>query len=712
MPTTVWEIDSSQAPKGAQQFNRALDTMKRGAGETETRVSSLSSTIGKLAIAGALIAVARTAGEAMRQIVAISDAYGSMLSRLALVEGGQEAAAERFDQLRAAAERAKVPLDQMVDLYSKSAASLRALGADTEAVIRYNETLAKVVKVSGASGASAAAGMYQLNQALVSGKFQGDEFRSVAENLPAVMRLLEKQTGKTAAELRKLASDGKLTGDVLYAAISNAAQGINDDFAKLAPSASASFDLLSAEFLNLAGEMAASEGVSKAWADTFERMREMVSSPEFENAMRAVAAGTADFARAVSDLIDFIEEANIQLQAWGEAIESVTGLFEYLNKGAEQNDAFFKSLAGTTQALGTAAVSAADEAVPALARIREEAEALANAARKAKIEIRGARGSSGFEIDDGGEETAKKLPIKFGAGESDGAAKKAATEAKRRAKELEHAKEVLRNLEMQNQITNAKLAGDTEIAKALEMEMAKRKAVTSEMRKALPELAAQIEAETLLNITLEEQLEARQKAQEELNAVTKEYAETIVSGFAEGIKAGKSFDEVLAGVITRLGDMALEALVLKPLIEGMSAAMSGGMTGGTEGALAGLLGSMAGAGGIKFFADGGVVNGATPFMTRGGLAVAGEAGPEAILPLARGRDGKMGVASTGGGGGSPVSVHITIAGDATDSTVAKMQGIAVQVAEAVVSKRAKGIVGSAVQSVRTEIRRDPAFARR
>lgn len=50
------------------------------------------------------------------------------------------------------------------------------------------------------------------------------------------------------------------------------------------------------------------------------------------------------------------------------------------------------------------------------------------------------------------------------------------------------------------------------------------------------------------------------------------------------------------------------------------------------------------------FATGGIVSGATPFGMRGGMGVMGEAGPEAIMPLARGPDGKLGVRGAGGGG--------------------------------------------------------------
>ena len=56
------------------------------------------------------------------------------------------------------------------------------------------------------------------------------------------------------------------------------------------------------------------------------------------------------------------------------------------------------------------------------------------------------------------------------------------------------------------------------------------------------------------------------------------------------------------------------------------------------------------------FADGGVVNSPTLFAMQGGMGLMGEAGPEAVMPLARGPDGSLGV--RGGGGTSNVTINI------------------------------------------------------
>ena len=71
-----------------------------------------------------------------------------------------------------------------------------------------------------------------------------------------------------------------------------------------------------------------------------------------------------------------------------------------------------------------------------------------------------------------------------------------------------------------------------------------------------------------------------------------------------------------------------------------------------QGVLPFAKGAAFGSGRIAAFARGGVVDGPTHFPMRGGVGLMGEAGPEAIVPLARGADGKLGIRGGAGGGGA------------------------------------------------------------
>ncbi|HEY8580905.1 MAG TPA: phage tail tape measure protein [Beijerinckiaceae bacterium] len=125
-------------------------------------------------------------------------------------------------------------------------------------------------------------------------------------------------------------------------------------------------------------------------------------------------------------------------------------------------------------------------------------------------------------------------------------------------------------------------------------------------------------------------------------------AGTLTRAFAQAATSGRALDDTLRGVALSLSKMALTA-GLKPLQDGLSSILS------SAGA------SLAGAGAtpVAAFAEGGVVSRPTFFGAGGGLGLMGERGAEAIMPLARGPDGRLGVAASGKGGATTINVSIT-----------------------------------------------------
>jgi len=139
---------------------------------------------------------------------------------------------------------------------------------------------------------------------------------------------------------------------------------------------------------------------------------------------------------------------------------------------------------------------------------------------------------------------------------------------------------------------------------------------------------------------------------DELGKRADSFTLAITRAFAGAVTGGKDFDTVLKSLALQLSGMALNA-ALKPLAGGLTSLVSSlsGQSGVAGFAKGGVPGR------VMPFADGGVVSRPSYFPLGSGLGVAGEAGAEAILPLRRGADGRLGV---GGGGQGAVTVNVAI----------------------------------------------------
>jgi phage-related minor tail protein len=125
---------------------------------------------------------------------------------------------------------------------------------------------------------------------------------------------------------------------------------------------------------------------------------------------------------------------------------------------------------------------------------------------------------------------------------------------------------------------------------------------------------------------------------------------TAISGaFKAAATGGRAFEDVLKELALRIASIAFDAAT-RPIANAIG------------GALGGLTSAFAG--GATKMARGGVIGGPTLFPLARGIGLAGEAGPEAILPLARGADGRLGVA---GGGGASTVVHVNVTTPDADS---------------------------------------------
>jgi phage-related minor tail protein len=135
---------------------------------------------------------------------------------------------------------------------------------------------------------------------------------------------------------------------------------------------------------------------------------------------------------------------------------------------------------------------------------------------------------------------------------------------------------------------------------------------------------------------------------QDLSRLADSFGNRLVTSLAGAVVHGRKLSDVFRGLALSMANQALSQ-ALKPL-----GSMVGNLLGGL---FANASGNVISAGRVMPFAAGGIVNSPVLFPLRGGTGLMGEAGPEAIMPLARGADGKLGV--RGGGSGQHVTINIT-----------------------------------------------------
>jgi lambda family phage tail tape measure protein len=173
---------------------------------------------------------------------------------------------------------------------------------------------------------------------------------------------------------------------------------------------------------------------------------------------------------------------------------------------------------------------------------------------------------------------------------------------------------------------------------------------------------------------------AANNLKDSLSGVQKQ-AKRVEDSFGQAFKSfvtgASSAREAAASLLSSLASIAAES-AWKSLVGGVS----GGV--GFFGLLGNLLpnanGNAFSAGRVTPFARGGVVSSPTLFPMRSGTGLMGEAGPEAIMPLTRTADGKLGVRAAGAGGAQQVVVRVELDNELLRSRVEEAAGpVAVQV---------------------------------
>nr|DAX52962.1 MAG TPA: Tail tape measure [Caudoviricetes sp.] len=217
-------------PKLGEKIKGAFkpDSLKKfgsGLKNIGSKISSIFKKLSKFSMIGSMIG-GITGGLSFAGLAKASDENSLRNSRLKMVTndvGGLK------QKTFAAAQSSGADYGAQLDSIAKLKMLTNGLFNDNEAV-KFTSTLDKAFKVSGTSAEEAKSAMFQLNQAMTSGKLQGDEFRSVMENAPILTQKIAESMGVSMAQLKKLGSEGKITSDVIKNAVLGSAGEIESKY--------------------------------------------------------------------------------------------------------------------------------------------------------------------------------------------------------------------------------------------------------------------------------------------------------------------------------------------------------------------------------------------------------------------------------------------------------------------------------------------------
>lgn len=238
------DVAQIQAARAAlAEANRDVDNMaeayRRAAQQEEVLNKGLRN--GASAADGLLgkvkgIVTTLAAGAGAKAVLGLSDQLASSSARLSLIvdDGGSVDALEQ--KIMASAQRSRASYLGTMQTISKLGLQAGDAFNSNDELIRFTELLNKNFVIGGSSATEQAAAMYQLTQAMGSGRLQGDEYRSIIENAPmlagAIEEYMRNVQGATGA-MKDWSSEGLLTADVIKAAVFNSADEVEARFQQM-----------------------------------------------------------------------------------------------------------------------------------------------------------------------------------------------------------------------------------------------------------------------------------------------------------------------------------------------------------------------------------------------------------------------------------------------------------------------------------------------
>lgn len=252
-------VDSRQV----RNAERDLDRLSGQANQTVRTMGGLTTAVG-------LLASTLSTGSVLRY----SDTWTGLQNQLQDVTNSTQELTRVTASLDAVAEETRSGLVSTAGLYSRLSRASTELGLSEERLLNVTGTINQAFALSGATATEASNAIVQLSQGLAAGALRGDEFNSVAEQAPEIMRAIATETELSIGQLREFAATGGITAEIVVNALENAADSIENRFSKSVATFSQQTQRANDNLLEFVGTSSSVQNISDAAGESLVSLSE------------------------------------------------------------------------------------------------------------------------------------------------------------------------------------------------------------------------------------------------------------------------------------------------------------------------------------------------------------------------------------------------------------------------------------------------------
>ena len=279
-------IDVETYERKVQQLNSELE-------QTDGKASAAAGGLGKI---GSVLAGFASLSFA-KSMLDTADAMQSINAQVRQVVSSESEYLAIQRQLLDVANNTRASLESTANLYVSTSRALKDYGYTQQEILTFTEATNNAMAIGGVQAQQQAAALMQLSQALGSGVLQGDEFKSISEAAPILLDTIAEYMGKSRDEIKKLGSEGQLTAELIFKAISGASEKFSEQAAKMPMTMGQALTVFSnnwqsmvSKLLNDSGAMSGIAAVIKLIADNLNLVVPIVAG--FAVAVAAAVAPT------------------------------------------------------------------------------------------------------------------------------------------------------------------------------------------------------------------------------------------------------------------------------------------------------------------------------------------------------------------------------------------------------------------------------------